>query len=369
MHQKIWTVLLGACAAIAYVPETVIGGTVFQETTLATSATDSDLINPWGVSFSASSPFWVSDNGTGKATLYNSIGAKQGLVVSMPTGSEPITGQVFNGTTSFNRDTFLFASENGTIAGWRNALGTHAEQLYSVTDAVYKGLAISNAKDFLYAANFNSGAIDVFDSTHTAPIGSFSDPNAPAGYAPFNIQNIGGVFYVTFALQDGAKHDDVSGVGHGFVDVFNPNTDAFTRLVTGTDAGGTVAALDSPWGLAIAPGSFGTFAGDLLVGNFGDGTINAFDHVTGAFIGTLTDANGNPIVNPGLWALSFGNGGNGGQTSTLYITAGGASETSGVFAQITPVPEPSTLVMSLICLGIFSTLGASRRPLQKDTSA
>ena len=369
MHLKIWAVLLGTCAAITSVPEAAIGGTLFQEITLVTSTKDSDLINPWGVSFTGSSPFWVSDNGTGKATLYNSIGTKQGLVVSMPSGSAPITGQVFNGSTNFNRDTFLFASENGTIAGWRNALGTQAEQLYSVTDAVYKGLAISNAKDVLFAANFHSGAIDVFDSTHTAPIGSFSDPDAPAGYAPFNIQNIGGTFYVTFALQDGSKHDDVAGAGHGFVDVFNPNTDTFTRLVTGTDAGGTVAALDSPWGVAIAPNSFGTFAGDLLVGNFGDGKINAFDPVTGQFLGTLTDADGNPIVNPGLWALSFGNGGNGGQTSTLYITAGGADEASGVFAQITPVPEPSTLVMSLIFLGMFSALGTYLRPLQKATPA
>ena len=369
MHQKMWTVLLGACAAIASIPETVIGGTVFQETTLVTSATDPDLINPWGVSFSPSGPFWVSDNGTGKSTLYNSVGAKQGLVVSMPAGSEPITGQVFNGTASFNHDTFLFASENGTIAGWRGALGPRAEQLHSVADAVYKGLAISNSKDHLYAANFHSGAIDVFDSTHAAPIGSFSDPNAPAGYAPFNIQNIGGKFYVTFALQDGLKHDDVAGVGHGFIDVFNPTTDAFTRLVTGTDAGGAVAAINSPWGMAIAPGSFRTFAGDLLVGNFGDGKINAFNPVTGAFLGTLTDTNGNPIVNPGLWDLTFGNGGNGGKTTSLYITAGGADEASGVLAQLTAVPEPSTLVMSLIFLGMFSALGSHIRPLQNTTPA
>ncbi len=369
MHQKIWTVLLGACAAIASVPEVVVGGTVFEQTNLITSATDPDLINPWGVSFTPTSPFWVSDNGTGKSTLYNSVGAKQGLVVSMPTGSSPITGQVFNSSANFNSDRFIFASENGTIAGWRNSLGTQAEQLFSVTDAVYKGLAISNSKGNLFAANFHSGAIDVFDSTHTAPVGSFSDPNTPAGYAPFNIQNIGGTIYVTFALQDGAKHDDVSGAGHGFVDVFNPNTDTFTRLVTGTDAGGAVSALDSPWGMAIAPSSFGTFAGDLLVGNFGDGTINAFDPVTGAFLGTLTDVNGNPIVNPGLWGLTFGNGGSGGLTTSLYITAGGAGEDTGVLAQLTAVPEPSTLMMSLIFLGMFSTFATYVRPLQKATSA
>ncbi len=349
MHRRMWTVVIGtSLALIGSIPGAVFGS-VFQQTDLVTSATDPDLINPWGISFSATSPFWVSDNGAGKATLYNSTGTKQGLIVSMPAGSEPITGQVFSGSVTFNGDLFIFASENGTIAGWRGALGTTAEQLFAVPNAVYKGLAISGSKDTLYAANFRAGTIDVFDSTHSAPIGFFSDPTAPAGYAPFNIQNLGGKFFVTFAQQDGAKHDDVAGVGHGFIDVFDPVTHTFTRLVTGSAAGGTVTALDSPWGVALAPATFGDFAGALLVGNFGDGEINAFNQNTGAFLGTLSDITSNPIVNPGLWGLTFGNGGNGGDQTALYFTAGGADEDTGLFARITirgaAVPEPSTLIL------------------------
>ncbi len=362
MRRRTCLAVILACALCPLVPARVFGG-AFQQTILVTSATDPDLINPWGISFSGASPFWVSDNGTGKATLYNSAGVKQGLVVTMPGGSEPVTGQVFNGTSNFHGDQFIFATENGTIAGWRGALGTIAEQLYSVPNAVYKGLAISTAKDVLYAANFNSGALDLFDSTHGSPIGSFSDPTAPAGYAPFNVQNIGGKFYVTFALQDGAKHDDAAGVGHGLVDIFDPLTHTFTRLITGSAAGGTVTQLDSPWGLALAPGSFGSFANDLLVGNFGDGRINAFDPVTGAFLGTLVGANGNPIINPGLWGLTFGNGGNGGSPNSLYLTAGGAEEDTGVFARIDPtaassVPEPSSL--ALLAIGGVALAGWRR---------
>jgi len=334
--------------------QAALAGDIYQQKNLITSATDPDLINPWGISFGATSPFWVSDNGTGKSTLYNTAGVKQGLVVSMP-NLDPITGQVFNGSANFKGDAFIFASEAGTIDGWRGALGTNAEQLFSVTDAVYKGLAISAAKDALFAANFHSGAIDVFNSAGLT--GSFSDPAAPAGYAPFNIQNLGGKLYVTFAQQDATGHDDVPGVGHGLIDVFDPVTHTFTRLVTGSAAGGTVDALNSPWGMALAPSGFGKFGGDLLVGNFGDGTINAFDPTTGAFLGTLSDKFGNPLVNPGLWGLTFGNGGNGGDKNALYFTAGGADEASGVFGRINAVPEPSSLALGMIAV----VLVAARR--------
>jgi uncharacterized protein (TIGR03118 family) len=317
----------------------------YRQTNLVTSDQDPDLVNPWGISFGPTSPFWVSDNATGKATLYDTAGSKLGLVVTMPSGGEPITGQVFNSSANFNQDAFLFASESGMISGWRGALGTQAETLFSVNDAVYKGLAISTAGDQLFAANFHSNAIDVFDASHTGPIGSFTDPDLPAGYAPFNIQNIGGTFYVTFAKQDADAHDDVPGVGHGVVDIFNPANDTFTRLITGSDAGGTVDALDSPWGVALAPASFGPFGGALLVGNFGDGVINAFDPVTGALLGRLRDGHGDPIVNPGLWGLTFGNGGNGGLPGSLYITAGGAREDRGLFARIDAVPEPGSLLL------------------------
>lgn len=330
--------LLAAAFAAVTLPAAPIPG--FNQSTLITSATDSDLINPWGISFSATSPFWISDNGTGKSTLYNSAGVKQGLVVSMPAGSEPITGQVFNGTASFNADVFLFASENGTIAGWKGALGTTAEQLFAVGGAVYKGLAISGAKDTLFAANFATGAIDVFDSTHSSPIGSFVDPTIPAGFAPFNVQNLGGALYVTFAKASGI--DDVPGPGNGFVDRFDPVTHVFTRVVSN-------GVLNSPWGLAIAPSGFGPLGGDLLVGNFGDGMINAFQ-TDGTFVGTLAAQNGDPLFNDGLWGLTFGNGGNGGSPSSLYLTAGTNGESGGLFARIDNAPEPATTGLTALAL-------------------
>ena len=352
MHRTIQSMILGGFWMILSVPGTGLAAGSYQQTDLITSATDPDLINPWGISYGPTGPFWVSDNGTGKTTLYNGAGTKLGLVVSMPSGSEPITGQVFNGTASFKGNAFLFASENGTIAGWRPALGTSAESVFAVPGAVYKGLAISDAKDRLYAANFHSGAIDVFDSTHSAPIASFIDPVAPAGYAPFNIQNLGGRLIVTFALQNGAGHDDVAGVGHGIVDIFDPATDAFTRLITGSAAGGPVTALDSPWGVALAPSGFGKFGGSLLVANFGDGVINAFDPTSGALLGSLDDGKGKALVNPGVWGLTFGNGGSGGNKNLLYFTAGGAGEDIGVFGQIKAVPEPGSMLIGLIGAGL-----------------
>ena len=323
----------------------------FGETVLISSATDPDLINPWGISFSATSPFWISDNGAGKATLYNSIGVKQGLVVSMPAGSEPITGQVFNGTASFHNDAFIFASENGTIAGWRGALGTTAELLFGTVGSNYKGLAISTDKASLFAANFGSGNIDVFSSAGLT--GSFADASLPAGYKPFNVQNLGGKLFVTFALANGG--DDVAGAGHGFVKVFDPATHVFSSLVS-------QGALDSPWGVALAPAGFGTLGGDLLVGNFGDGKISAFDPLTGLLLGTLADASLNPLVTNGLWGLTFGNGGNGGSSASLYVTAGSDGETGGLFARIdnlavAPVPEPSELMLMIGGLALL----ASRR--------
>jgi uncharacterized protein (TIGR03118 family) len=357
MTHHLRSALAGLFALVVLAPGGAVAG--YVQTDLVTSATDPDLINPWGISFSATSPFWVSDNGTGKATIYNSAGAKQGLVVSMPTGSEGITGQVFNGGANFNGNLFLFASENGTIAGWRGALGTTAEQLFSQPDAIYKGLAISAANDKLFAANFHAGTIDVFNSSGF--VNSFADPTAPAGYAPFNIQKIGGKFFVTFAKQDADKEDDVTGPGFGLVDIFDPVTGNFTRLITGSDAGGTVTALDAPWGLALAPGSFGAFAGALLIGNFGDGVINAFDPSTGTLLGLLADLSNNPLVNPGLWGMTFGNGGNGGDPNALYFTAGGAAEDVGVFGRINAVPEP----MSIALLGLSLVgLNALRRRKQ-----
>lgn len=322
----------------------------YAQTTLVTNATDPDLINPWGISFSGTSPFWVSDNGTGKSTLYNSAGVKQGLVVTMP-GADPITGQVFNGTGSFNGDTFLFASLAGNIDGWRGGLGTNAEQLSHVPGAAYTGLAITTAKDSLFAANFATGTIDQFTGPG-APIGSFTDPTLPAGFAPFNIQNVGGTFYVMFAKVDPVTHEDAPGPGNGFVDTFNPVTHIFTRLISN-------GALNSPWGVTISPSSFGPAGGDLLIGNFGDGTINAYS-LSGSLIGTLASTGGANIVNDGLWGITFGNGGNGGSPNSLYLTAGINDEKGGLFARLDVVPEPATMLM---LAGGLALLGLYRRRL------
>jgi len=323
--------------------------------------TDPDLVNPWGIAFSSMSPIWISDNHTGLATIYNGAGVKQGLIVSIPApggGPGAPTGQVFNGGSGFNGDAFLFATEDGTIAGWRFPLGMTAELPVnnSAAGAVYKGLALatSGGNQYLYATDFHNGKIDVFDSTfapHSFGAGSFTDPSLPAGYAPFGIQVSGGKIYVTYALQDAAKHDDVAGSGHGFLDVFNTDGTFVQRLVT-------MGALNSPWGMALAPGNFGKLSNDLLVGNFGDGTINAFSPTTGAMVGTLDGSNGMPLVNLGLWGLAFGNGAQGTSMTTLYFTAGipggGKIEDHGLFGAIA-TPEPGTL--ALLGSGLASLIG------------
>lgn len=330
------------------------------------ATTDPDLVNPWGIALSATSPFWISDNGTGLATLYNGSGAKFGLVVTIPPpagGLPPAapTGQVFNpNAANFQGAHFIFATEDGTISGWSS--GTNAILMVdnSPAGAIYKGLAIytNGSQGLLYATDFHNGKIDVFDSNFN-PVslgGAFTDPTLPAGYAPFNIQNIGGHLYVTYALQDATGHDDVAGAGHGFVDVFDTNGNLIQRLISN-------GPLNSPWGMAVAPTGFGDFGGDLLVGNFGDGTINVFNAFTGVYLATLDDSSGDPLTNLGLWGLTFGNGGNGGDSGTLYFTAGipgpDQVEDHGLFGSIAPVPEPGTL--ALLGSGLAGLIGYGRR--------
>ena len=307
---------------------------------------DTNLVNAWGISFSASSPFWVSANGTGKALLYSvtndsqgmTFVSKVGLEVTIPGDGNP-TGQVFNNVGGFNGDIFLFVSEDGTVSGWRSSLGTAAEVLTNRATAVYKGvtLAMGSNGPVLLAANFAEATIDVYD-TNANLVAQYSDSTAPAGYAPFNVQLLDGLVFVTFAKQDSAKHDDDPGPGHGLIDVLNPQKGTFHRVATGTDAGGNLRAINSPWGLAIAPGSFGRHADELLVGNFGSGTIMSFDDHS-RFTGLLQGLDEHPLTIDGLWGLAFGNGGRAGTPDTLFFSAGPDSEGHGLFGSISPADE------------------------------
>ena len=323
--------------------------------------TDSTLQNAWGVSYPTTGPFWVSSNQLGLANLYSvspttNAPTKLGLTVTIPafgpagTTGTP-TGQAFNIASpsgAFNGDAFLFVSEDGTISGWRGALGTTAEVLQTGSpDNVYKGttLVMTGGHAYLLSANFKAGSIDVLKGDTGAPdlAGKFTDPNLPAGFAPFNIQLLNGKIYVTYALQDSAKHDDSPGAGNGIVTEFDTNGSFLRRIVSQ----GQQSPLNSPWGLAIAPASFGQFAGDLLVGNFGDGTINAFVLTPNAmFAGQLTGDNGMPLSIDGLWALIPGNDGNAGSSSSIFFSAGPQGETHGLFGLI-QVPEPPTAVLIL----------------------
>jgi uncharacterized protein (TIGR03118 family) len=260
----------------------------------------------------------------------------------MPTATSAPTGIVFNGTSDFvvtsagrsGTPAFIFATEDGTISAWSPGVDrTHAilEVDNSGPGAVYKGLALgSNASgNLLFATNFNAGTIDVFDKSFHRVNLSFTDPRLPTGFAPFGIRNIGGSLYVTYAMQNDEKHDDVAGPGNGFIDVFDTNGNLLRRLVSG-------GALNSPWGLALAPGNFGGLSNALLVGNFGDGLINAFDPMTGASLGQVQDVHGNTIHIDGLWGLEFGNGALTGNTNTLFFAAGINGERNGLFGSLTP---------------------------------
>jgi uncharacterized protein (TIGR03118 family) len=367
---------------------------------------DPHLVNPWGISESGNSPFWVSDNNAGVSTLYNAPAMPAAgqppfsinpLVVSIPTPVDPLgatgapTGTVFNvdggaagGFTVSGLDAngkpitapavFLFDTEDGTLVGWNPGVdptgtfdGPGGASTYATiavdnsgnnftepdplmqTGAVYKGLSTASSLSpifagdpssttVLYAANFRSGQVEVYDPSFQRvklPAGAFSDPRLPQNYAPFNVQVLFDKVYVTYAQQDAARHDDVGGQGHGFVDVFN--LDGTPGLPGGRERLVSRGALDSPWGLALAPPSFGNVANDLLVGNFKSGFIDIYNPATGRFLGQLQDPDGEPIQIDHLWALKVGNGGNGGDPNTVYFTAGLDNEMHGLFGSLAPV--------------------------------
>jgi uncharacterized protein (TIGR03118 family) len=299
----------------------------------AAPTTDPNLVNAWGLTASPTSPWWVADNGTNLSTLYLANGSKLALVVQVPVHP---TGTVFWGAA---RATFVFDTEAGQIRGWKNTQGNQTVVLADRSDvgAIYKGLALATtaAGDRFYATDFHNGRVDVFDSNFSlvTSAGAFEDANVPSGYAPFGIQTIGARIFVTYAKQDADAVDEIHGQGKGFVDVYDTSGSLLTRVAQH-------GQLDAPWGLALAPANFGRFSGDLLVGNFGDGQINAYEEMAnGRFEhrGALRDSDSRPISIDGLWALQFGHGAaaNNGPTNTLFFTAGPNDESDGLFGSIT----------------------------------
>jgi len=368
MKRKI-LIVLGACvvalasasafAQMPPVPDAMKTKTPsYTQTNLVTSMKslkakihDKNLLNPWGL-VQGPTPFWISDNNAGVSTLYDgkgkiftvAVGKKNVpfVVTIPPPGSSNATaapsGIVFNGVTSdFGGDLFIFSTEDGTISGWQVTDGTAAVRHVDnsaiptmATGAVYKGIAIAtlNGHQFIYATNFRSGKIDVFDGAYNPAslTGTFTDPNAIAGFAPFGITLFGtSHLWVTYAMQDAAKHDPVHQAGAGYIDIFTTDGVFVTRFATR-------GKLNAPWGMVLTPQSFGPLGGDFWIGNFGDGNINAYDGM-GNLVGQPMDKSGKPLNVDGLWALVFGNGSNNASTNSLYFTAGPNMETEGIFGK------------------------------------
>jgi uncharacterized protein (TIGR03118 family) len=346
LHKTIMLVgLLGATPALA---GSFTQTNLVSDGSVKAAVTDPNLKNPWGISFSPTGDFWVSDNADGLSTLYDGTGAITPLVVTIPAagGSAAAgspTGQAFNGGSGFvvsaggksGPASFIFATEDGTISGWNfgvdQSLAIVAVDRSTVgAGAVYKGLTLyttSKGTTYLLATDFRNNEVDVFDSSFKL-VHSFRDSTLPADYAPYNVANLGGRLFVTYAKQDAAKHDSVSGVGLGAVEEINIHGDVLVRSVHGP--------LNAPWGLAIAPDSFGGFSNRLLVGNFGDGHITGYTHALKPI--SQIKVGGKPVAIDGLWGLIVGNGGSGGSTSDLYFAAGPNGETDGVFGSLSYTP-------------------------------
>ncbi|MGO9605430.1 MAG: TIGR03118 family protein [Candidatus Binataceae bacterium] len=306
---------------------------------VAAKKKDKYLINPWGLAFGPGTAIWIADNNSGLATLYTSSGKLLKPIVTIPppsgkSGPAAPTGVVFNPRQSeFGGSLFIFCTEDGTISTWNQSNGSMAQLAVdnSAKNAVYKGIALgTNASgDLLFVADLNNAVVTVFDTNFdevTVP-GGFVDPNLPANFSPFGITNINGNLYVSYAMPDSARTDEVNAAGNGFVDVFDTDGNLIRRLISN-------GALNSPWGMALAPSNFGSLSGALLVGNFGDGHINAFDPTTGAPVGQLTGMKGQVLVVGGVWSLVFGDG-SVGATNTLFFTGGPNNQADGIFGTFT----------------------------------
>lgn len=349
--------------------------TGFVQTALASSVpglaahTDRDLLNPWGFSLGSTGLFRIAANAAGNSPLLTADGTELGKAVVLPppldspTGAQSTpNGDISNPTADFvisdnGRSapaTVLFSTEDGTIIGWNPQVSRQNGVIgadLSSAGAVFKllGMARTPQGNFLYATDFHNDQVDVFDKNFTL-VNTFTDPNPHPGFAPFGVKNINGTLFVTFAKQDAVAHDDVEGAGNGFIDEFDTSGHFIKRFATGTGAGGTVTALNSPIGMAVAPAGFGQFGGDLLVGNFGDSTVSAFNLQTGQFLGQLTDPQGHVLVlnggfketnTKGLWGITFGNGQGGADANALFFNAGINQENDGLFGKVT-VASPSS---------------------------
>ena len=363
-HVRIALTLLLALQPFSLFADTFTQTNLVSDlSTVGAVTVDSNLTNPWGISFSATSPFWISNQRSDTATLYNGVGAKTALTVTVPPSSP--TGQVFNAAGAGNfvvngtASSFIFDTLAGSIDGWNNVPtgNTVAADVVTTPGAVYTGLAMGNngTANYLYASNFTTGGgINVFDSNFTQVnsttfAGKFVDSNLPAGYAPFNIQLIGGSLYVEYAQVGSTPGNAARGAGLGIVDVYDLNGNLSDRLITG-------GQLNAPWGVVIAPAGFGQFSGDLLVGNFGNGTINAFDPSSGAFLGTIDGTSGSALVNNNLWALETRpNGGASSNPNAVYFSAGINGQVDGLFGEITVTPEPATY--GSVALGLAMLYG------------
>lgn len=380
----LFAVVPNACADSYQVTNLVSDGTI------SAAHTDSKLVNAWGLAFNPAGFWWVSDNGTGLSTLYDNSGNIISLVVTVPgpAGSnDPSapTGIVYNGGSGFvvssggasGPSLFIFCTEDGTISGWNQGVPPPATSTKAINvvdrsaqGAIYKGLALASGR--LYATDFHNARIDVFNDSFapvTLAAGAFTDPSLPAKYAPFNVASVGDRIYVAYALQDDDAKDEVAGDGNGIVDEFDVNGTFVRRFASG-------GTLNAPWAIVQATSNFGPFSNNLLIGNFGDGTINAFDITSGTFLGQLKDTNNKAIVIDGLWGLAFGTGS---AANDLFFAAGPDEEAHGLFGKVTvqttviPMPRhgicgaatPAYLGMSLLGLLSFRLSGARTRRLAR----